>query len=877
MYLSRPNAVLTMLSLLLAGGGLAAGPVPLPQAREAAASWLQRRPPMLSSAGAFRVQDQASRRDSDGQVLFHVVQLEPEGFMVLSADDRLEPVLAFSAKGRLPLEGFHPLLDILDRDTARMRRVVEASGAQPRREAAFTPQARWRELLGQGGILEASGLGGISEVRVDPLVGSRWNQGAANDVFTYNYFVPNHYPAGCVATALAQLMRFHSWPVVPVGPKPFVITVDGRTQSYTLRGGDGLGGAYDWKLMPLVPAAATTDAERRMIGSLVMDAAASVNMLFTPNYGESNTLDAAKSLRGPFLYGNAIQGHAYDGDLTVGDLNHMVLPNLDAGLPVLLGIRGKSGGHAVVCDGYGLLGSTLYHHLNMGWGGASDAWYWLPTIEAEGNLSFNMVHKCVYNVFPTGKGEALSGRVLDAAGAPVADATVTNGAISTTTNSRGIFALTRVVQGWQTIVASKAGLTLPSASVNVVPSVDAGAVGNRWGVNLVQGQQAPTVLRPPANQEVKVGMVPQPFWVDVAGTPAFHYAWKKNGVAAGGDSPSLSLAAPVTRSDRGTTLAVTVTNDHGSASGSGVLSVVDLWNPGFERGLQGWETFHPDMYSGASSDAQPHGGSVWLYMGNWDLATTDWARQTLTIPDTATVASISFWLGIKNSASTPSGVANTFTCKVLDGSLAPLATLATQNNQNQALGSDGTVTWKELGPFNLLPYKGRTVTLQFESVQAGGDRTGTVFAVDDVETFFWEQDPGQMNFQITPSAKVVAAGASQVFGITGESGPWLDWSVTGGLQVLPGRLSASVSVPATLPIATQAYTLTATSRANLAKRATATLTVKGGDLSADGVVDLQDLLVLAAEYGKGSASNANFKGEGTVNDLDLATLLRALQ
>ena len=68
-------------------------------------------------------------------------------------------------------------------------------------------------------------------------------------------------------------------------------------------------------------------------------------------------------------------------------------------------------GHEIVCDGYGYNGSTLYHHLNLGWSGVDTAWYNLPNIGTP--YDFNVVTSCTYNVYPSGTGEIISGRVMD--------------------------------------------------------------------------------------------------------------------------------------------------------------------------------------------------------------------------------------------------------------------------------------------------------------------------------------------------------------------------------------------------------------------------------------------------------------------------------
>ena len=62
----------------------------------------------------------------------------------------------------------------------------------------------------------------------------------------------------------------------------------------------------------------------------------------------------------------------------------MLNTNLDAGYPMLFHISG-SGDHAVVCDGYGFDFSTIYHHINLGWGESFYTWYNLPNITVNYN------------------------------------------------------------------------------------------------------------------------------------------------------------------------------------------------------------------------------------------------------------------------------------------------------------------------------------------------------------------------------------------------------------------------------------------------------------------------------------------------------------
>ena len=108
-----------------------------------------------------------------------------------------------------------------------------------------------------------------------------------------------------------------------------------------------------------------------------------------------------------------------------------------AGGSIQPNVSGPLGGHAILADGYGYQGGVIYHHLNMGWSGSMDLWYNLPNIEDSGFTLFNNIYKCVYNVYPDGDGEIISGRTLDGNGLPVDGVTVTADAGGTVYTANG--------------------------------------------------------------------------------------------------------------------------------------------------------------------------------------------------------------------------------------------------------------------------------------------------------------------------------------------------------------------------------------------------------------------------------------------------------
>lgn len=302
----------------------------------------------------------------------------------------------------------------------------------------------------------------VSDIRVAPLVQSAWNQGSERGFNCYNYFTPNNYVDGCVATALGQLMRYWQYPSAGIGRVTRTVYVNGTPQSATTRGGDGSGGAYNWSAMPLIPSTATYNASQwQMIGSLCFDAGVSVNMQYAGSGSGAYMYLCASALSSVFKYSNAKY---------VNSPGNILLPtdsNLAAGCPVLFGISASGqNGHAVVCDGFGYESGTLYHHINFGWAGSYNAWYAFPNLETP--YAFNSIDTIIFNVFPSGTGELLTGRVLTTQGAPVTGAGIVaaggGGNYSATTDSKGYYGIKVPSARTYTVTASKTGMTTVTRS-----------------------------------------------------------------------------------------------------------------------------------------------------------------------------------------------------------------------------------------------------------------------------------------------------------------------------------------------------------------------------------------------------------------------------
>jgi len=454
--------------------------------------WLTRNPEPLGAMLGRSVSAVDTIVDDVGAPIYYVVRLAPSGLAIVPADDRIEPILAFVEGQTYDPAGGDPLSALVQRDLvgrlARVRAESTASGTL-NAQSASEPQLRWDALVGQAGTavrqLSIQGQAPVSDVRVAPLIGTRWAQGNVCGGHCYNYYTPDHLVCGCVATALAQVLHYHRHPAEGIGRREFGIEVEDIARTAWTRGGDGNGGPYLWEKMPLDPGCDIKAEQRRAIGALCYDAGVAVGMNYSRTGSGADALEIGDALTTVFGYANAVKG-LNNGDNITSGLSAMINPNLDAGHPVILGISGQSG-HAIVADGYGYDDApvkTLYHHLNMGWAGYGDAWYDLPDIR-----DYNAVDVCTYNIFVSERGEIISGRATDPLGRPLAGVVVSvvqrSGTYEATTNAKGIYALRGLPSNATLkVLAGKPHMTFSEQTVRTGQSLSGPALAGTDGVSI---------------------------------------------------------------------------------------------------------------------------------------------------------------------------------------------------------------------------------------------------------------------------------------------------------------------------------------------------------------------------------------------------------
>jgi Zn-dependent metalloprotease len=232
-----------------------------------------------------------------------------------------------------------------------------------------------------------------------------------------------------------------------------------------------------------------------------------------------------------------------------------------------------------------------------------------------------------------------------------------------------------------------------------------------------------TVTISPATATVNTGGTQQ-FSASVSGTTNTAVTWSV--VESGGGSVSSTglYTAPSTAgtyhvkvtsaADTTKSAQATITVNGGSTGGSETVT-----NGGFESGATGWSGTTGDINTWSGEPAHAGTKDAWI-CGNGTTATES-LSQSITIPSTATSATLTFWLHIDTAETTTSTAYDTFKVQVISGTTT--TTLATYSNLNQNTGYVQKT-------FDLSAYKGKTVTLKFLGSEDSSLQTS--FVLDDV-------------------------------------------------------------------------------------------------------------------------------------------------
>ena len=154
---------------------------------------------------------------------------------------------------------------------------------------------------------------------------------------------------------------------------------------------------------------------------------------------------------------------------------------------------------------------------------------------------------------------------------------------------------------------------------------------------------------------------------------------------------------------------------------TGSTSTQLLANSGFESGYSSWVAASTGDITSSTTYA-PRTGSWYAWLGGWATAHTDYMYQTVTIPSTATTATLSFYLRVTTAETTTTSAYDSLKVQLRDTSNTVLTQLVSLSN----LSASGSYSQKS---FDVSAYRGRTIRVYFEAINDNGNQTS--FLVDD--------------------------------------------------------------------------------------------------------------------------------------------------
>lgn len=307
------------------------------------------------------------------------------GFTILSADDMAVPVLGYSDSAKIDIDNLPPALVWWINEQARHVEYVQSKNVSLETSQPYAP----------------SDLSPIA-----PLMHTKWNQDAP-----YNGQAPMvngvQAPTGCVATSFAQVMKYFNYPEKGQGSIRYMDNGKSRTMPFTK--------TFDWDNMLNEYTNSYTDEQADAVALLMKACGYSVEMSYGQYASGAQSYKMTNAAVSYFKYDESIyytERCLYSSDQWM----RMVYDNIKNVGPVIYNGSSIDGGHSFVCDGYDGKG---YFHFNWGWGGISDGYYVLDSLNPEtqgiggSEGGFNYRQGAVFNMQPDkgGASEVLYGNM----------------------------------------------------------------------------------------------------------------------------------------------------------------------------------------------------------------------------------------------------------------------------------------------------------------------------------------------------------------------------------------------------------------------------------------------------------------------------------
>lgn len=309
-------------------------------------------------------------------VYYYIFNYSSNSFVIISGDDVAFPIIAYSTESSFDINNIAPATKAwLDNYADQIEYAIENNI-----ESTSEIQYEWEKLRNKQTQINKIQSG------VSPLLKTKWNQSPYyNDLCPWDEELKARAITGCVATAMAQIMRFWSYPTMGSGSHGYTHPKYGY-----LFANFGVT-YYDWSAMP-----ESIKEPNLAVATLNYHCGVSVNMGYGVNgSGAAGSVVVAPALINFFRYDKSLRIEGRN-DYSYNQWITMLKEELLSGRPMYYQGAGNVGGHAFVCDGFN---SDNFFHFNWGWGGSSDGYFKIDALNP-GNMTFNSSQSVVIGIQP---------------------------------------------------------------------------------------------------------------------------------------------------------------------------------------------------------------------------------------------------------------------------------------------------------------------------------------------------------------------------------------------------------------------------------------------------------------------------------------------
>ena len=149
-------------------------------------------------------------KESDPQYYIYTPE-NNKGFIIVSGDDALAPVVGYST-------------EYTDMDSEMPAVLVEW----------LNEYSMYVDEVRAGNASPAARVAKAGKTAIAPMLQTSWDQSAP-----YNNLCPEvngkKTPTGCTATAMAQIMKFHEWPITPIKSITWTNNITGKNENIDLK------------------------------------------------------------------------------------------------------------------------------------------------------------------------------------------------------------------------------------------------------------------------------------------------------------------------------------------------------------------------------------------------------------------------------------------------------------------------------------------------------------------------------------------------------------------------------------------------------------------------------------------------------------------